>query len=203
MEAPIDNVTSNTHLRTEHSETYIKIPYQIWKWTLRTWLTLGISIGLLSILMEFILWPMYRTETVRLENYFDWLMLVLFVAGLNYLICSIFSFVLLYRNWKVIKNAKSLSVKSAGEAVGLLFVPLFNIYWQFIAYPKLSIGQEKFIRQANIEVTRAPKSGLALAFCICRLIPYIGQVTSMLVLGPLTVINQSKVSMEIIRKAGN
>lgn len=51
------------------------------------------------------------------------------------LLSSLSSFVLLYRYWKFLPATEA--VTTPAKAVGFLFIPVFNLYWVFIAYGKL------------------------------------------------------------------
>lgn len=52
---------------------------------------------------------------------------------------SIFASILLYRCWTVANAEQKQSSPSAGQAVGFLFIPFYNIYWAFVAFPQLGI----------------------------------------------------------------
>ncbi len=60
---------------------------------------------------------------------------------------------------------------SPGEAVGFLFIPLYNLYWMFVASGGLCDALDYLLRSAGSSRT-APK-GVSLAACICQFIPYI------------------------------
>ena len=50
----------------------------------------------------------------------------------------VFSSILHYRCWKRVPLDRAKT--SPGFAVGLLFVPIFNMYWAFVSYPGLATG---------------------------------------------------------------
>ena len=61
--------------------------------------------------------------------------------------------------------------------VWLLFIPLFNIVWQFIVVKKIAVSIEKEMRQCNGFTTVEPTYNIGLAFCIlnvCGFIPVLG-----------------------------
>lgn len=70
---------------------------------------------------------------------------------------------------------------SAGAAIGLLFVPVFNLYWLFFTYTRLirRINEQRVLRG----MSAAAPMGLAIAFCILTLasiIPFLGIATALL-----------------------
>ncbi|MEG2076117.1 MAG: hypothetical protein RRY34_06405, partial [Victivallaceae bacterium] len=108
------------------------------------------------------------------EQYFKswriWLILGIPTCGIGFIVSSVFGFMLLYQYWKFIP--KSESKTTPGEAVGYLFIPFFNLYWQFVAYWQFS---KIFKTVYNLNNDSLPN--LALAICICSLVsglPYIG-----------------------------
>jgi hypothetical protein len=62
----------------------------------------------------------------------------------------------------------------------LLLIPLFNILWQFILYPRISISLEREFRQRGLPIEREPARSLGLALAIlhaCSLIPLVNFFT--------------------------
>ena len=186
-------------LSVPYQESYIKAPFNVWKWMLIVALTCGVLGGATLIYMEFIYFPANRGN-IDWREYESFQMIATFlfvIGGLALTTAFIMQLVLLYRNWKVIANAEGLATEP-GQAVGFLFIPIFSLYWQFIAHWKLSEGQEKFLQQAGISNSKVPNKGIAMAFCVCNCIPYVS-VLSNLILGPIKEVNQKNVSLDIIR----
>lgn len=199
----IDSHQTTGSLTTPYAPSYIKSPFNVWKWMLITALICGVLGGSSLIYMEFVYFPSTYDSGIDWQTYesFQVIAAVLFVIGsLTLLTAFIMQLVLLYRNWKIIAKAEDLATEPA-QAVGFLFIPFFNLYWQFIAHWKLSEGQEKFLQQAGITSPKAPNKGLAMVFCICGCIPYVS-VLSTLILGPIKEVNQKNVSLEIIKAVG-
>lgn len=81
-----------------------------------------------------------------------------------------------YQSWQMLPSAYRVTgagkMVSPGQAVGFMFIPYFNVfYWNFI----ISMGYcdaLNYLLQGLGSGKRAPK-GLALAACICSIIPYI------------------------------
>lgn len=198
----LDSIEPNGELTTPYSPSYIKTPFNVWKWMLISALICGVLGGFSLIYMEFVYFPANQNMTDwEVYESFQIVAVILFViGGLCFIIASILQLVLLYRNWNVIAKAEGLATEP-GQAVGFLFIPVFNLYWQFIAHWKLSEGQEKFLQQAGISSSKTPNQGIALAYCICSCIPYLSLLLG-LILGPMKEVNQKNVSLEIIKAVG-
>lgn len=198
----LDTIQPKEGLTTPYSLDYIKTPFNVWKWMLLAALTCGVLGSISLIYMEFVYFPANR-DNINWAEYdsFQMYAVILYVVGALALITAfVMQLVLLYRNWKVIANAKGLATE-AGQAVGFLFIPVFNLYWQFIAHWKLSEGQEKFIQQAGISSTKTPNKGIAMAYCVCSCIPYVS-ILAAFILGPIKEVNQKNISLEIIKAVG-
>jgi hypothetical protein len=71
--------------------------------------------------------------------------------------------VLLYRAWAVIQDGKTRP--TPGRAVGFKLIPLFNIYWDFVADWGLAWRLNRFARRHEIDAPSASQPlGWALAF---------------------------------------
>lgn len=198
----IDNNQTTRELTTPFAPGYIKTPFNVWKWMFIIALTCGVLGSFSLIYMEFIYYPANRGN-INWRDYesFQIIAILLYViGGLALITAFIMQLVLLYRNWKVIARAEGLAA-GPGQAVGFLFIPAFNLYWQFIAHWKLSVGQEMFLKQAGITSPKTPNKGVAMAFCVCGCIPYVS-VLSALILGPIKEVNQKNISLEIIKAVG-
>ncbi|WP_254512251.1 hypothetical protein [Anatilimnocola floriformis] len=90
--------------------------------------------------------------------------------------------ILMYKAWNSIQDGSPRT--TPGVAVLLLFVPLFNLYWMFQAWWGWAQDFNRYARQRNLTVHRAPE-GLALTYCILLLL------SSIPVLGlPFAMVNQ-------------
>ncbi len=107
-------------------------------------------------------------------------------AFCSMLLGNIFSLKLLYRAWKFVLNQAKyyqldLNVKSAGQAIGFLFIPFFNLYWVFVVYPRLAtslnaIGEERG-SYYRIDVIIPYLIGV---FTILSLVPLLGLLIGLL-----------------------
>ena len=97
------------------------------------------------------------------------------VLGVPALIAGlVFYFMLLYKLWCAVQDGRAES--TPGKAVGFMFIPFFNLYWQFVAIWGLSKDLNRYAREHNIAAPQANEA-LALTGCIlncCAIIPYAG-----------------------------
>lgn len=105
---------------------------------------------------------------------------LLFVPGMAFFIISaIFGYVLLYKAWQAIQDGQPRT--TPGKAVGFLFIPLYNLYWIFVAYWGWAKDCNAYISSKGLSLTPLPEK-LYLAFPIimlCSGIPYLGSVTAL------------------------
>ncbi|MDO4569763.1 MAG: DUF4190 domain-containing protein [Planctomycetia bacterium] len=82
----------------------------------------------------------------------------------------VYNFVMLYRLWQVVP--KNIANTTPGCAVGLLFIPLFNICWYFIAYVSLAERYREMLIQQNDRRNPAPLAyAMGVVVAICFLMP--------------------------------
>lgn len=82
-----------------------------------------------------------------------------------------------YRNWMVAIRMTGFRDHDAGQAVGFLFIPLFNLYWAFQSYQVLAQLLQRVMADPRYAAGRPPNTGLATTYCvlnICAIIPYLG-----------------------------
>lgn len=96
------------------------------------------------------------------------LCLVLFIIAYAAEIYSgVVGFILLYKMWSALQAGPVRT--TPGKAVGLLFVPFYNLYWIFQAILGWAQDYNAFIAQRGIESPPAPE-GLAKTLCILALV---------------------------------
>jgi hypothetical protein len=101
------------------------------------------------------------------------------IALVDVLVGGIAYLVLIYRLWSVVQDGRAQT--TPGNAVGFLFIPCFNIYWQFVAYWGLSKELNRIRREYGVAAPAANES-LALMACIlhcCMWVPYFGALLSL------------------------
>jgi len=100
------------------------------------------------------------------------------IGALVFLVLYIVHFCKLhYRNWTVAIRMTGFRDHDAGQAVGFLFIPLFNLYWAFPSYQTLSQLLNRVMADPRYAAGRPTNTGTATAFCIlniCSIIPYLG-----------------------------
>ncbi|MFO0864426.1 MAG: DUF4339 domain-containing protein [Gemmataceae bacterium] len=122
-----------------------------------------ISCGLLSL---FAFWLDFlvardRTFTGLQVMFVVFSILLGFAAAISLTIGSIFYLVFLYRCWEIVQEERTET--TPGMAIGLLFVPLFNIFWSFIAIRGLAVKANEYAMRHRLRAPRAPQTlGLAV-----------------------------------------
>jgi hypothetical protein len=92
---------------------------------------------------------------------------------------------LLYKLWAAIQDGNART--SPGLAVGLLFIPCWNVYWIFQAYWGWAVDYNRYVESHRISAPRVSE-GLALTFCILQLVGVVGRVVP-LVSGVVGLLN--------------
>ncbi len=125
-------------------------------------------------------------------------LLVLAVALIVMIICFVLFYIILYRLWKfTIAKSYELgiapSIPTAGQAVGYLFIPVFNFYWLFKGIGKLPLEINAIAKRYDLQKLVPDNLGYIIAsLSIVGLIPIVGHVTSainFLILLPLFLKN--------------
>lgn len=110
-----------------------------------------------------------------------------------------------YRCWAV-ANARTGSTETTpGSAVGLLFIPFFNLYWNFRSYHDLSRLLGHAIQPLEYDPGMRPNAGTAQAMCIlrvCGIIPYLGFLASLvaLILWFIVIAENRKAATHLLRE---
>ncbi|MCX5648949.1 MAG: hypothetical protein NTX40_07630 [Planctomycetota bacterium] len=108
--------------------------------------------------------------TAMTQGMWRWglLCLIVFIIGYAVQIYSgVIGFVLLYKMWSALQAGPVRA--TPGKAVGLLFVPFYNLYWMFQAILGWTQDYNAFVAQRGIESPQAPE-GLAKTICILALV---------------------------------
>lgn len=104
---------------------------------------------------------------------------IIFVMGIISIVAGyVISYILLYRFWAVIQDGRVRTNPS--KAVGFCFIPLFNIYWHYVAIVGLAEDMNLYCREKNIA---APLVGEGLAttwfvLACCSCIPFLNFLTT-------------------------
>ena len=83
-----------------------------------------------------------------------------------FVFATVSPFVLLYKFWRLVPANEAET--TPGKAVGLLFIPFFNIYWTYVAFCKLSKHYDEFDEMGQMST-----SALALFAFVSGFIPVV------------------------------
>lgn len=100
----------------------------------------------------------------------------------------VFSAIYIYRAWAFVPEQQRSS--SPGMMVGLLFLPLVNLVWSFLAVPGLSATTNRLLR-SHPSAPPAPK-GLGVAFCLTFPFAFIWSPTPAILFFGLWAVSQTK-----------
>jgi hypothetical protein len=124
----------------------------------------------------------------------------LLVAVALYLICAVPAMIVLlvwlYQSWDAVPA--EFRSTSPGRAVGLLFVPIFGIYWTFRAIPGLSRSIARATRAADPTSRSRASFGLGVSACILGLVPPLALLSSVLLVAWVLAANASKNRMLVL-----
>jgi hypothetical protein len=122
----------------------------------------------------------YKTpemEVKELNDLFMWFWICLagslVTFGLSAIASMVLFYIILYRNWQLIQDGYART--TPGKAVGFQFIPFFNLYWIFEAYPGLVRDTNAYIQRHALPL-KLQDTGLATAFCVLTLlcmVPYL------------------------------
>lgn len=161
-----------TYWKVDHFPSPQQIDRKFRMWQVMYWLNIAIMVlGL--IVMIILIEERWRDEEIGL--YFMGLM----VAWLPlYITAKVFRLQLLSLAWKLIHDPQFAPRNSPDKAVGLLFVPIFNIYWNFEAYKGFMEDANRYMDLKGIHGLRADVQ-FANVYCmlfIFLIIPYLGWI---------------------------
>ncbi len=98
----------------------------------------------------------YTVESMRsLWTWMVWLaglgipLIVIGVGVFAVLGAVVLGYILLYRFWALIQDGQART--TPGLAVGLCFIPFYNIYWVYVAYIGLAKDMNAYCAERNIE----------------------------------------------------
>lgn len=100
----------------------------------------------------------------------------------------------LYRAWKIIEPGSART--TPGQAVGMLFIPFYNLYWIFQAYHGWSQDYNRSAARGRSGIHA--KEGLFQTFAIltlCSAVPYVGLLAALplIVIGPMIMHNTCQI----------
>jgi hypothetical protein len=144
-------------------------------------------------------------EVKELNDLFTWYWICLvasvFTFGLSAIASMVLFYIIVYKSWKLIQDGHART--SAGKAVGFQFIPFFNLYWVFEAFPGFFKDANAYIQRYNLPI-KAQDDGLATAYCVLSLlciVPYLNILAgiAVFVLQIIMLKNFKDFSVELIR----
>lgn len=170
---PYDSVDPDGVYETSYSSESLKIMAESIKkaWTVyRNRFHMALGLVIILVICPF-LTPLFSSLGRDGSVYSDAFSIFTYAVFLILIIYMIFtwlnSLILTYRIWKSVPP--NIAYTSPGMAIALLFVPLFNIYWVFITYGKLTSHLYLLGRKVGLLKNH---SSLAVLYCVTSLIPY-------------------------------
>lgn len=109
---------------------------------------------------------------------------LVFAQVVAVVVAAIFGLRLWYRAWRSIDDGQART--SAGMAVGLMFVPIFNIYWVFVVVPGSAADYNALLERKSLALPRLPR-WLFLVFVVLGLVSSLHSIPYFLV-GPVAAI---------------
>lgn len=144
-------------------------------------------------------------EVKELNDLFMWYWICLaasiFTLGLSAIASCVLFYIIVYKSWKLIQDGHART--SAGKAVGFLFIPFFNLYWIFEAFPGFFRDANAYVQRYNLPIKHQDE-GLATAYCILTLlciVPYLNVLAgiALFVMQIIMLKNFKDFSVELIR----
>jgi GYF domain 2 len=91
------------------------------------------------------------------------------IAVLLFIFSWIYFYVILYRAWNCLRYGRPRT--TPGKAIGMLFIPIYQIYWIFVAISGLPQDWNRVMgSHENLKMSPRMSEGLFLTFCICTLV---------------------------------
>jgi hypothetical protein len=118
------------------------------------------------------------------------------LLSLMALVNAIAFYVLLYKMWGTIQAGPART--TPGKAIGFMLIPLFNVYWLFVAVAGLAKDLNAFAKQRNLKA-RPAAEGLTMAACIMAILPCVSVAD--IVLLPLAIGSMAKAAADISKQA--
>ena len=129
-------------------------------------------LGYYGLLVPGVLWLTWALTDSKIEEAIPF-------AAAMVLAGMITPMVLVYRMWSAIQDGETKP--SPVAALGLLFVPFFNLYWIWRVYPGFADEYNKYIDRHGLNVEPlSPGPYKALAVCtVLGVLPIVGIATSL------------------------
>lgn len=110
-----------------------------------------------------------------------------------FVVMVVFACILLYRYWAVI--AQHGARTTPGKAVGFLFIPLFNLYWMFVAYHGLAKDIDAYLDRNRASRAPRPTTGFILVTLIVGLLTFVPVINNFAMLAALVLMFITKLRL--------
>lgn len=104
-------------------------------------------------------------------------LMIIFIGILGLIASIVFYMLLLHKLWTLVQPSEK---STPGKAIGFLFIPFFNLYWQFVAI--YGLAQEVNRKRTQMGIGGTPvNEQMAMIGCICNccsIIPFLGIVAA-------------------------
>ncbi|MCY2990788.1 MAG: hypothetical protein NTY19_23355 [Planctomycetota bacterium] len=110
------------------------------------------------------------TDLVELSDGADAAVTLMLLSVPLFILQVVFFCILHYRCWRALPEDRRATTPA--RAIGFMFIPLFNFYWAFVTWPKLSVGLLQWQRDVGVD---RPDDTRNMAYAYAVLI--IGAVT--------------------------
>lgn len=125
-----------------------------------------------------------------------WLMALGFIGlawFVAFVLMVVFACMLLYRYWAVFQP---YTVRTTpGKAVGFLFIPLFNLYWMFVAYHGLAKDIDSYLDKNRDSQAPRPTTGFVLIALIVGLLTIVPVINNFAMLAFLVLMFITKLRL--------
>lgn len=174
------------HRRQRHGVPYppeaLERPFRFGVWVYAVGLGIVLIGALLLLFALFIDWFIVRNRSLQgLQTGSIVLAILAGIVGVPCLCIGLGLFLMvIYRAWAVVQDGQART--APGPAVGLLFVPVFNLFWVFVALAGLVKDLNQFARRHGLA---APPASEALGFAVSLyhllgFFPFLGQAAFLL-----------------------
>jgi hypothetical protein len=118
----------------------------------------------------------HRLGSEPMSEMLAWLLpgyVLMLIGGALGITAIVFAMIQLYRMWSVVQRPGGPT--TPGKAVGFLFIPFYNFYWVFVAWPGLAREIDAALAAAGSQ--HRVGNGLATAYAVLFIlscVPYLG-----------------------------
>lgn len=184
-----------------HHITIEKIESKWRTYSINYWITVAVAIlgGIFLVILD----EGFRLRDDDMAIAFLLYFIIILTTGIIALVNSLS---IVYHGWAAIQDGGRARTKP-GEAIGFLFIPIFNWYWMFVCYKGLAEDMNNYQMSRNMNYQKV-EDGLPTAYCViglCSIIPYLGFLGGLanLIVGYLMIGSFKRSLIHILREKQN